>query len=76
MDGANGLNPGEDHDTQTDFDERGRSDPQPWRTMAAAQAQQVMPPPGNDPGGYYSQNDQDGYYDRDGHYRRIQDQDS
>jgi surface antigen len=36
-----------------------------------ASAQPMPPPPGNDPFGYYSQNDQNGYYDRDGHYQRI-----
>lgn len=40
-----------------------------------AEAQQVMPPPGNDPGGYYSQYDRDGYYDRNGRYRRIRHRD-
>ena len=30
-----------------------------------------MPPPGNDPNGYYSQYDHNGYYDRNGRYRRI-----
>ncbi len=28
-------------------------------------------PPGNDPGGYYSNQDVNGYYDRDGRYQRI-----
>jgi surface antigen len=28
-------------------------------------------PPGNDPGGYYSDADRDGYYDRDGRFRHI-----
>lgn len=36
-----------------------------------AAAQPVPPPPGNDPDGYYSRADQNGYYDRDGHYQRI-----
>ena len=30
-------------------------------------------PPGNDPRGYYSDADHNGYYDRDGRYRRIRD---
>jgi surface antigen len=34
-----------------------------------ANAQPV--PPGNDPYGYYSRYDHNGYYDRDGRYRRI-----
>jgi surface antigen len=34
-----------------------------------AHAQPV--PPGNDPYGYYSQYDHEGYYDRQGHYRHI-----
>ena len=38
-------------------------------TLAFAQPDWV--PPGNDPAGYYSQNDHNGYYDRDGQYRRI-----
>jgi surface antigen len=36
-----------------------------------AAAQPVWVPPGNDPDGYYSQADRNGYYDRDGRYRRI-----
>lgn len=36
-----------------------------------AAAQPMPPPPGNDPYGYYSQADHEGYYDRDGHYRHI-----
>ena len=32
---------------------------------------QPMPPPGNDPYGYYSQYDHEGYYDRQGRYRHI-----
>jgi surface antigen len=36
--------------------------------MASAQP---MPPPGNDPNGYYSQFDHEGYYDRQGRYRHI-----
>ncbi|HEY2009703.1 MAG TPA: glycine zipper domain-containing protein [Rhizomicrobium sp.] len=34
-------------------------------------AQPGWVPPGNDPNGYYSQADHNGYYDRDGRYRRI-----
>jgi surface antigen len=34
-------------------------------------AQPAWVPPGNDPGGYYSDADHNGYYDRDGRYRRI-----
>jgi len=34
---------------------------------------QPMPPPGNDPYGYYSQYDHNGYYDRDGRYRHVRD---
>jgi surface antigen len=37
----------------------------------AASAQPGWVPPGNDPGGYYSDSDHSGYYDRDGRYRRI-----
>jgi surface antigen len=40
----------------------------------AAQAQ-PMPRPGNDPYGYYSQYDHEGYYDRDGRYRRMRHRD-
>ena len=36
-----------------------------------AWAQPGWVPPGNDPGGYYSEADHSGYYDRDGRYRRI-----
>jgi surface antigen len=39
--------------------------------MASAQPNWV--PPGNDPDGYYSRSDQNGYYDRDGRYHRIRD---
>jgi hypothetical protein len=39
----------------------------------AASAQPGWVPPGNDPDGYYSDADHSGYYDRDGHYRRIRD---
>lgn len=37
----------------------------------AAWAQPAWVPPGNDPNGYYSNADHNGYYDRDGRYRRI-----
>lgn len=37
----------------------------------AAWAQPAWVPPGNDPGGYYSNADHNGYYDHDGRYRRI-----
>jgi surface antigen len=36
-----------------------------------AWAQPGWVPPGNDPGGYYSEADHSGYYDRDGRYHRI-----
>ncbi|MGH6829137.1 MAG: RT0821/Lpp0805 family surface protein [Rhizomicrobium sp.] len=36
----------------------------------AARAQ-PLPPPGNDPYGYYSQYDHQGYYDRQGRYQRL-----
>jgi len=36
-----------------------------------AWAQPGWVPPGNDPEGYYSNADHNGYYDRDGRYRRI-----
>src|SRR4051812_30323968 len=36
-------------------------------------AQPRWVPPGNDPDGYYSDTDHNGYYDRDGRYRRIRD---
>src|SRR5437016_105727 len=36
-------------------------------------AQPRWVPPGNDPDGYYSDADHNGYYDRDGRYRRIRD---
>ena len=39
----------------------------------AASAQPGWVPPGNDPAGYYSDTDHNGYYDRDGRYRRIRD---
>ena len=38
-------------------------------TLAFAQPSWV--PPGNDPGGYYSDTDHNGYYDRNGSYQRI-----
>jgi surface antigen len=38
-------------------------------TLAFAQPDWV--PPGNDPGGYYSDRDHNGYYDRNGTYQRI-----
>ena len=38
-------------------------------TLAMAQPDWV--PPGNDPGGYYSDRDHNGYYDRNGTYQRI-----
>jgi hypothetical protein len=41
--------------------------------MVIAEAQPA--PRGNDPYGYYSQYDQNGYYDRDGRYRRIRERD-
>ncbi len=37
----------------------------------AAAAQPGWVPPGNDPDGYYSQSDHNGYYDRNGTYRHI-----
>ncbi len=43
--------------------------------MSAAAAQPTWVPPGNDPDGYYSQSDRNGFYDRNGTYRRIQDRD-
>jgi surface antigen len=39
--------------------------------VTAASAQPAWVPPGNDPNGYYSQGDHNGYYDRTGNYRRI-----
>ena len=39
----------------------------------AASAQPGWVPPGNDPSGYYSDSDHNGYYDHDGRYRRIRD---
>ena len=39
----------------------------------SAMAQPGWVPPGNDRDGYYSDNDHNGYYDRDGRYRRIRD---
>src|SRR3954467_14009744 len=37
----------------------------------AAMAAPSWVPPGNDPGGYYSNQDVNGYYNRDGRYERI-----
>ena len=37
-------------------------------------AQPAWVPPGNDPNGYYSDSDHNGYYDRDGRYHRIRGQ--
>jgi surface antigen len=42
---------------------------------ATAAAQPAWVPPGNDPNGYYSQADHNGYYDRNGNYRRVRDRD-
>ena len=42
-------------------------------TSASAQSDNG-PPPGPDPYGYYSQNDHDGYYSRDGRYIRYDEQ--
>jgi surface antigen len=39
--------------------------------VTSAAAQPIYPPPGNDPDGYYSRTDQNGYYDRSGQYRRM-----
>ena len=39
----------------------------------SAWAQPAWVPPGNDPNGYYSSADRNGYYDRDGRYRRMRD---
>jgi surface antigen len=39
----------------------------------SAWAQPGWAPPGNDPNGYYSDADHNGYYDRDGRYRRMRD---
>ena len=41
--------------------------------VTTASAQPAWVPPGNDPDGYYSQADHNGYYDRNGGYHRIQD---
>jgi surface antigen len=41
--------------------------------MSVASAQPAWVPPGNDPNGYYSQSDHNGYYDRNGNYRRVLD---
>ena len=40
-----------------------------------ASAQPGWVPPGNDPDGYYSDADHNGYYDRNGRYTRIRDRD-
>jgi len=40
--------------------------------LGVARAQPGWVPPGNDPRGYYSDADHNGYYDRDGRYTRIQ----
>ena len=42
-------------------------------TLASSAVQAAPPwvPPGNDPGGYYSDADHNGYYDHDGRYRRV-----
>jgi len=40
--------------------------------IGLAQAQPNWVPPGNDPRGYYSEFDRNGYYDREGRYTRIQ----
>ena len=45
----------------------------PTMLSGAASAQPGWVPPGNDPNGYYSDADHNGYYDRDGRYRRIRD---
>src|SRR6185312_1528475 len=42
-------------------------------TVTALHAQPGWVPPGNDPRGYYSDADHNGYYDRDGRYNRIRD---
>lgn len=42
---------------------------------SVASAQPAWVPPGNDRNGYYSDADHNGYYDRSGTYRRIQDRD-
>src|SRR6185312_10767510 len=43
--------------------------------MSSVAMAQPMPPPGNDPYGYYSQSDHEGYYDRQGRYRHIRHRD-
>src|ERR1700744_4710644 len=40
---------------------------------SAASAQPNWVPPGNDPDGYYSATDHNGYYDHNGTYRHIRD---
>jgi surface antigen len=42
-------------------------------SIGVAQAQPNWVPPGNDPRGYYSDTDHNGYYDRSGRYTRITD---
>ncbi len=42
-------------------------------TTSVACAQNYSPPPGADPYGYYSRFDGDGYFDRNGRYRRFND---
>ena len=44
-------------------------------SMSTIAMAQPAPPPPNDPYGYYSQYDQEGYYDRDGRYRHIRHED-
>src|SRR3569833_1009828 len=40
-------------------------------TVGAVDAAPYWVPSGNDPGGYYSNQDMNGFYDRDGRYQRI-----
>ena len=44
-------------------------------SIATIVAEAQPAPPGSDPYGYYSQYDRDGYYDRNGRYRRIRHRD-
>src|ERR1700748_3032746 len=44
-------------------------------SIATIVAEAQPAPPGSDPYGYYSQYDQNGYYERDGRYRRIRQRD-
>ncbi len=44
-------------------------------TIGTLTAEAQPMPPGNDPNGYYSQYDHNGYYDRDGRYRRMRQRD-